>query len=428
MNKEQMLDLLRKNVIPALGCTEPVTIALAAADAAKAAGGEVKNVEMSLSRNMYKNGMSVGIAGFDKVGLEYAAALGALIADTSAQLEIMDMITPEIAAKASALAENGSIKITVDEDARGIYAKAIVRTTEGEGLSIIKNGHVNIILTQKNGETIFSAEEKTVSSAPSPLESLLKMSFKDIRTLACSASEDELAFLMDGVVMNQRLADYIVNGEGPGIGLGAALKKDLPDMMGSGLIPRVLLRVASATEARLDGCPYSTMSSAGSGSKGIATILPTAMTAQELGKSHLETLHALAFAHLINEYINASVGKLSAVCACAMASATASAAAITHLMGGTDEQIGFAVRNMTGTISGMVCDGGKVGCALKLSNAVAAAFTSAILAMNQVGLRPTDGICGSTPEACIANMGRLSSRGMGDTDREILAIMLEKNC
>lgn len=196
---------------------------------------------------------------------------------------------------------------------------------------------------------------------------------------------------------------------------------------GNGLIERVVTKVAAAAEARLEGCPYATMSSAGSGSKGIAVILLVVETAKEIGASQSSLLHALAFGHLLNEYINSKIGKLTPVCTCAIASCTAAFAVVTWLMGGTDEQIGFAIRNMTGNITGMLCDGGKVGCALKLATASHAAMLSALLAVSGVGLRPTDGICAVSPEDCIAHIARIGADGMRHMDKVILSIMKNKN-
>jgi L-cysteine desulfidase len=168
------------------------------------------------------------------------------------------------------------------------------------------------------------------------------------------------------------------------------------------------------------------MSSSGAGTKGLVVILPVSETAKAVGASKLKTVRALAFAHLVNRYINAYVGKLSPMCSCVMCSSTAASAGITYLLGGNDEQIGHAIRNMTGTVTGMICDGGKVGCAMKVSTGSAAALMSAIHAVNGVALRVSDGICAETPEACIQHMARVGNPGIAGTDAEILKIMLEK--
>ena len=455
MDKEGMLQLLRNDVVPALGCTEPVCVALAAADAARAAGGEPVGARVVASGNIVKNGFSVGIPGFDRVGLEYAAALGALIARPELGLEIFQGITDEIRARAIELVEAGHVTVEVYARRRGVYVNVAVRTTESAGSCVIEGTHTNITLSASDGsatehavargawaengrETLVADEAASQEPAAQPaaassqptiqelFDQLVACSVAQIRALAASATADELAFLADGVAMNEALAAYGMR-ENPGIGISTTLDAALGEgIMGSGVMERVMVAVASAIEARLEGCPYPTMSSAGSGSKGIATILPVVQTARAVGASEERTLQALAFAHLLNEYVNLHVGKLSAVCACSMGSATAASAAITWLLGGDDEQIGLAIRNMSGTITGMICDGGKTGCACKLSCAISGAFTCALLARNGVGLRPSDGICADTPEGCIRNMGRVSQQGMVATDTTILDIMLEK--
>ena len=226
--------------------------------------------------------------------------------------------------------------------------------------------------------------------------------------------------------MNQQLANFGIEYEA-GIGIAGVLHLNSGgSFIGDSILEKIMIQVAAATEARLDGCPYAAMSSAGSGSKGIAVILPVAQVAEAVNADRKKMLQVIAFAHLLNEYINGYIGKLSAVCTCAVASATAASAAITWLLGGYDEQIGYVIRNMTGNITGMICDGGKVGCALKLSTASGAAFMSALLAINGVGLRITDGICAETPEACIKNIARVGNPGMLQTDKVIMHIMLSK--
>lgn len=425
LTKEEMLAMLHKNVVPAFGCTEPVCVALAAADAARAVGGKVRRVRTVVSGNIYKNGMAVGIPNFDKIGIPYAAALGAYLANPERGLELLKAITPEVAEAAKALAESGAAPVEILKDKQGLYVECHVETDAGEGESVITVSHANIISTKVNGRVVFEKEAGTKAADPL-LEKLRTMKISEIRALVDTASEEELAFLADGIVMNEDAAKYSMSFEGVGVGISRVMKKEGEGLLGGALLGRIMQRVASATEGRLDGCPYAVMSSAGSGSKGIAVIIPVAEAAKELGASRLMTLKAIAFAHLLNEYINSYVGKLSAICACSMAASPAAAAAITWLMGGGDEEIGWAIRNMAGNITGIICDGGKVGCALKLATAAAGGLMSAMLATNGAVIRTSDGIAAESPEDCIKNMGRVSNPGMVETDKEILNIMLEK--
>lgn len=426
LTKEQMLAMLRADVVPALGCTEPVCVALAAADASKVIGGTVSKINVKVNANIYKNGMSAGIPNFHTVGLHYAAAIGAVLKNPERQLELLQDVTEDTVAMVNRLVEDSAVSVTIDETQTGLYVNCEVSTENGTGLTIIKGAHTNIVLTKVNEDVIFEKEMMSASGDDSVVEALKNMTIAEIRALVDSASEEELAFMMDGVAMNEALSDYSLTHE---IGIGAAktFRENIgTKLIGDDLMSRIMMRVMSAAENRLDGCPYPTMSSAGAGTKGLVVILPISETAKVLGVSKEKTVKALAFGHLLNRYINAYVGKLAAVCSCCMASSTAACAAMTWLLGGNDEQIGFAIRNMTGTITGMICDGGKVGCAFKVSASSAAALTNAIMAVNQVALRVTDGICADTAEQCIKNIGQIANPGMVQTDKEILDIMLKK--
>lgn len=427
LTKEEMLEMLHKNVVPAFGCTEPVAVALAAADAAKAAGGVPRKIHVRVSGNIYKNGMAVGIPNFDQIGIPYAAALGAFLANPERQLELLKEITPEISDKAKALVAEDVVSVDINKGQQGVYVDCTVVTDSGEAETVISVSHANIIERKLNGETVFQKEAGTKAQDPL-LEKLREMKISEIRALVDTASEEELAFLEDGIVMNEDAAKYSMSFDGIGVGIAATMKsEEKSGLLGDALLGRIMRRLAGATEGRLDGCPYAVMSSAGSGSKGLAVIIPVAEAAKEFGASRVKTLKAIAFAHLLNEYINSYVGKLSAICACSMAASPAAAAAITWLMGGGDREIGWAIRNMAGDITGIICDGGKVGCALKLATAAAGGLMSAMLAVNGAAIRVSDGIAAETPEDCIKNMGRVSNPGMVETDKEILNIMLEKS-
>ena len=424
--KDQMLNMLKADVVPALGCTEPVCVALAAADAAKAVGGKVISVSVKVNANIYKNGMSAGIPNFHTVGLQYAAAIGAVLQNPERKLELLKDMTEDATKEVDALVEASKVSVSIDETQTGLYVSCEVTTEQGVGHTIIRGAHTNIVLTEVDGKVLFEKEMQSASGDDTVIDMLKEMTIAEIRQLVDSATEEELAFMMDGVAMNETLSDYSLEHE---IGIGAA--KVFRDNMGTALIAddlmsRIMMRVMSAAENRLDGCPFPTMSSAGAGTKGLVVILPISETAKTIGATKEQTVKALAFGHLLNRYINAYVGKLAAVCSCCMASSTAACAAMAWLLGANDEQIGFAIRNMTGTITGMICDGGKVGCAFKVSASSAAALTNAVMAVNQVALRVTDGICAATPEQCIKNIGQIANPGMIQTDKEILDIMLKK--
>ena len=424
MTKEQMLELLKKDVVPALGCTEPVCVALCAATAGTVLGGTLDSVSIEVNPGIYKNAMSAGIPGCTKVGIPWAAAIGAFLRNPAKGLQLLEDITPEILFRAENLICAGKVSVTVKNDEKSIYVKCILRSETDEAICITRNAHTNIVYLSKNGATLQNNTVQSSTSSDDPLVDALKeMTIAEIRQLVCSASEDELAFLMDGIAMNEALASYSECNP-IGIGLAASLRsQDTTPLLGNDLIAKITLAVTSAAESRLDGCKLPTMSSSGAGTKGLVVILPISETAKAIGASRLDTVRAVAFGHLINRYINAYVGKLSPMCSCVMCSSTAAAAGIAMLLGGNDTQIGYAIRNMSGTVTGMICDGGKVGCAMKVATGSFAALTSALHAVKDAALRISDGICAETPEQCIRNMASVGINGMKDTDQEILRIM-----
>ena len=426
MTKEQMLTLLKKDVVPALGCTEPVCVALCAATAGTVLTGRLDSISIEVNPGIYKNAMSAGIPGCTMVGIPWAGAIGSSLKNPHKQLQLLEDITPEILASAEQLITQHKVLVTVKNDEKSLYVRCVLKSEAEEIICITRNAHTNIVHLSKNGVVLQETTQSSVSTSDDPLVDALKeMTIADIRKLVFSASEDELAFMMDGIAMNEELAAYSEN-HPIGIGLAGSLRSQIGVSLLSGdLISKITLAVTSAAESRLDGCPLPTMSSSGAGTKGLVVILPISETAKAIGASRLETVRAVAFGHLVNRYINAYVGKLSPMCSCVMCSSTAAAAGITLLLGGNDTQIGYAIRNMSGTVTGMICDGGKVGCAMKVATGSFAALTSALHAVRDVALRISDGSCAETPEQCIRNMAAIGIHGMKDTDGEILRVMMD---
>ena len=427
MNKNQLIELLKKDVVPALGCTEPVCVALCAAYASREVAGEIHGIQVWTNAGIYKNGMSAGIPNCQEVGLNYAAAIGACLGNPEKGLELLGDLQPQILQRVYGLIQQQRVRVQLDPEEKALYVKCTMVTDKGTATAVIRDAHTNLVYLERDGQVLFEkGSRQSTAAGDDVIEQLKQMTFSQIRSLVDEMEEKEISFLQDGIEMNEALAAYSESIP-TGVGIAASLRGKIgTQLLADDLMSRILLKVSSAAESRLDGCPIPTMSSSGAGTKGLVVILPVSEAAKALGASREKTLRALAFAHLLNRYINAWIGKLSAMCSCVMASSTAASAAIAYLMGGTDEQIGHAVRNMSGTVTGMICDGGKVGCALKVSTGSSAAVLCAVTAVSGAVLRTTDGICAQTPEQCIRNMARIGNRGMAQTDGEILSIMMEK--
>ena len=429
LSKYEIIEMLKKDVVPALGCTEPVCVAFCAANAGKYMEESIESIEVEVNAGIYKNGMSAGIPNCSEVGLDRAAALGGLLKNPEKSLELLEDVDAGILEKMSHMIRERKVSVRLAESEKNLYVKCTVYGVDSTVSCTIRDAHTKIVEIRKNEEIIWKLEEMNRHVADDYRVACLKeMKISAIRMLVDTISEEELLFLLDGVKMNETLSAYSET-QRMGVGIADAIRSEATAERGAlsnDLLSRIIQKVSSAAESRLDGCPLPAMSSSGAGTKGLVVILPVHEAAVTFGVSQEREVHALAFAHLINRYINAHIGKLSPMCSCVMSSSTAASAAITYLLGGSDEQIGHAIRNMAGTVTGMICDGGKVGCALKVATGSSAALLSAITAIHSAPLRVTDGICAETPEQCIKNMARIGKDGMKETDRVILQIMKEK--
>ena len=404
LNKLECIQLLKQDVIPALGCTEPVCVALCLAHASKVLDEEILSIDCEVNIGIFKNGMSAGIPNFEDVGLKYAATLGAFLKNPEKGLKLFEDIDDEIKNKVYKFKDT---QIHVDSSQTGLFVKGTIHTQNQTSTCIIKDEHTNVIYLSKNNEILIN-NENTLNTQSSLIQSLKQMKISDIVDLVNELDVDDIEFLYDGVKMNLELADY-------------AKDHNLP--LSSSFSSNLISILTSAIEARLSGCPLSTMSSSGAGTKGIALILPIHIVAEEEHIAKEKELKALALGHLLNRYINSYISKLSPMCTCVMASSTACSAALVYMFGGNKDQIGYTIKNMTGTVTGMICDGGKVGCSLKVSTGTVAALICAKAALNNAPVKDSDGIVASSPEKCIQNMAYLSKHGMKDVDTTIVEIM-----
>lgn len=421
-----LLEILREGVRPALGCTEPVALGLAVAEAYKNVKGELLSIDIELSPNIYKNGMGVGIPGTTEKGLVFAAALAVVCGDSSLGLEVFRNVNDLHVMKAGDIVNKGNIKVRVEANKGKFYIKAEVLTDKGKGICVIEDKHTNIVLVQANDKILFKKEKPEGKVSKGLADSLVDLTIKNIIEFVEKVSFKDIEFLLEGVKVNMAIAQKGLN-EKSGSGLGAAMNLlMLEGEMQKDVINQARTLTSAACDARMAGVNMPVMSSAGSGNNGITAIIPPAVVCEHMGCDDEKLARTLAFSHLTTSYIKAFTGVLSPICSCAIAAGIGASAAITWLMGGTEEQIEGAIKNMIGSISGMICDGAKGGCAFKLSAAASEAIIQAKLAMANVFISDFDGIVGPTADLTIRNLGKFCTEGMKDTDKEIIEIMIQQ--
>lgn len=427
-------DILKREVTPALGCTDPVAIALAAAATARLLQPKtIDTISVCVDPNIFKNGYSVPIPGTAGLsGLELSAALGAFGGDSNRGLEVLETLTPETLAKALNFVRKGRVAIHLLHGHRGIHIQTHIQAEEHEAACLIENTHDNIVSLTLDGTEV--AERPLVSGSRlekrpdrSGFESwIVTLTLDEMLEMINIFDESDLEFIKKGVVLNHRLAECGLTGE-YGMGIGRTLQK----LVDRGLIKldmvlaaRIL--TAAAADARMAGAGIPAMASAGSGNHGLTAVLPIRAVQNHIGCSNDTLYRAIGFSHILTSYVKSHTGRLAPLCGCSIAAGAGAAAGITWLMGGEKEQIAAAVKNLIGDLAGMICDGAKPGCALKLSTAAGNAVQAALLALEGVTLTNTDGILSETLEQTIRNLGVLSTRGMSEADATILEIMLNK--
>ena len=429
MNQALLIDLLKKEILPTMGCTEPGAVALAAAYAREALKeGTVKKIKVTVNANVYKNGVAVGIPGTGETGFFIAAALGVIKGHPERQLAVLADVLPRELEKAREMVAQNIIEVQVDEEKESLWIQVRLETDRGWSQAVIAEKHTQVISIQRNGEELFSQGSLQEGEG---LDHRQVLKGDDLRIVhlveAVEAMPlEQLEFLFAGVEMNLLAAKAGIE-KRLGMGIGAVYDEMVDNgLMSKDLVNYAKILTAAAADARMSGESVAVMSSAGSGNHGITVILPVYAVADKLGAPREKLLRAVALSHLITVYIKIYTGSLSALCGCAVAAATGATAAITWLMGGQITQMEAAMKNLIANLTGMICDGGKVGCALKLSTAAATAVESSLLAQKNIVVPDTNGIIADGIEQTIRNLGKISNPGMIVTDKVILDVMLEK--
>ena len=426
MTNQLLLDLLRSEVVPAIGCTEPIAVALCVARAKERLGCEPDAITVYLSKNVYKNALAVGIPNTGMTGLPIAIALGATVGKSEYMLEVLRDATPEAVAYAKEYMLRVPAQIHINYDAPSIlYIHAEVRKGDKTAQATIMDGHTNFVeCNEAKGERREVKGERLEAKGE-------VLSLRRVYDFAMEVDIHEITFLKDGAEMNTAAAETSFADQ-YGHGLGRLLRAntltatpEMEKLFGNTLFTKIISYTCGACDARMSGAMVQVMSNSGSGNQGISCSIPVYLYAKENNCSEEQTLRALALSNLTVIYIKQSLGRLSALCGCVVA-ATGSAAGITYLMGGNYEEITYAIKNMIANISGMICDGAKPGCALKVTSGVATAIFSAYLAMQHSFADSTEGIVEDDIDRTIRNLTRIGHDGMKVTDDLILDIMTHK--
>lgn len=424
--REQIIALINREVVPAIGCTEPIAVALCAAKASETLGACPEKIEVLLSANILKNAMGVGIPGTDMIGLPIAIALGVLIGKSAYQLEVLKDSNEEAVEQGKKLIDAQAIDIKLKQNIKEkLYIEVHCRKGNDESTAIISGGHTHFVYVEKNREVLL--DERVTTTAETE-EQELTLNLKKVYEFATTTPIDEIRFILEAKRLNMNAAELSFKGNF-GHHLGKTLKdsKSKRDIMGNNTLTHILSYTSAACDARMAGAMIPVMSNSGSGNQGIAATLPVVVYAENHLKSEEELIRALTLSHLTAIYIKQSLGRLSALCGCVVA-ATGSSCGITLLMGGTYQQVSYAVQNMIANLTGMICDGAKPSCALKLTSGVSTAVLSAIMAMENNCVSSVEGIIEDDVDKSIRNLTKIGSIGMNETDKLVLDIMTHKNC
>ena len=434
----EIIELIRKEVKPALGCTEPIAVALATAKAMEIAEEKCMiedpswrytsdyGLNVEVSGNILKNGMGVGIPGTGMVGLHIAAALGAVCGKSSYGLEVLHDLDEKSIGHAKELVEAKAVNIGLAETDHKLYVKVSAVVGEHCAAVVIQDNHDSIVETSFDG-CVLSSSQASDEAEGTDIKTTIdyRLSVREILEFASTVDYKDIEFILESRTLNMALAEEGMKGC-YGLRVGYAISLDANrEVFGEDFLSYAMSLTAAASDARMAGCTLAAMSNSGSGNQGITVTMPVIAYSLRYGTSDEQLARALVLSHLVAIHIKGYLGKLSALCGCVIAS-TGSACGLVYLRGGDYNQICAAIKNMIGNITGMVCDGAKVGCAMKVASGVSSALQSAVLAREGICISSHDGIIEEDIEKTIRNLGRIGSVGMQNTDNMILDIMVCK--
>ncbi len=418
------IQLLKKEIVPAEGCTEPVAVAYAVSLAAEQLAGGPADVRLQLSANIIKNALGVGIPGTGMVGIEIAAALGAVVRNSAKKLEVLQGFSPEQLAEAKALVDAHVVRVEQKTTPETLYIEATLTDGADTSRVVVCRDHTNVVRVEKNGEVLL---DKPISVATGDAGAGTGLTVDGIFEFATTVPFEDVAFILDCVPLNTRVSEEGLRGcYGLEVGRRMSAGSNARGVLLNNLSLRLISATAAASDARMGGCPLSVMTCAGSGNQGLASSLPVIELARALGSSDEDLARALAISDLVVIHIKEYMGRLSPLCGSGIAGGTGACCGMTYLQGGNLPEIKCAINNMLATLQGMICDGAKATCALKIAAGTNAAITSSTLALADIQPSSLEGIVFADAEDTISNTGKLVREGFATTDEAILSIMLAK--
>jgi len=421
-----MIDCLKNEVKPATGCTEPISLAFAAAVAAEKLGQPVEKIEARVSANMMKNGMAVIVPGTETPGLYIAAAVGALGGDPKGGLQVLKKLSADVVRKGKKMVADNLVSVDIADVPNVLYSEAKVYGGGHSARVCIADDHTNIVRIEKDDLVVFEAPQKA-EDAISPEQGFLNsLTLKDIYQFATEVPLEQILFMEEAATLNQELS-HVGLTEKYGHCIGYTMKSEvLTGFLSNALQDTIIMRTAGASDARMGGAPLPAMTNSGSGNQGITATMPVVVTAEKVNASKEQLIRALTMSHMTAIYIHSFLPKLSALCACGTA-AMGAATGMVWLLGGKFKDVQDTVSNMTGDHIGMVCDGAGNSCTLKVATACDAACRAVMLSLHNIRVTGSEGLVSNSPDESIRNIGELAKKGMEQTDKEILQIMLNKN-
>lgn len=427
--RREIIALMNREIIPAIGCTEPIAVALCVAKATETLGCRPERIEARLSANVLKNAMGVGIPGTGMTGLPIAMALGALVGKSEYGLEVLKDANEASVKEGCRLIDEKRIAVDLKADIEEkLYIEIEVSAANDKAVAIIAGGHTRFVSIKRNDEELFAADAATATAeggAPAEVKDP-ELTLRQVWDFATTAPLDELEFILEAKRLNMNAAYESLKGE-YGHSIGKLMRSESErNIMGDTLHCQIVGMTTAACDARMAGAMIPVMSNSGSGNQGLTSTVPVVVYGEQTGASHEQMVRALILSHLTVIYIKQSLGRLSALCGCVVA-ATGSSCGITYLMGGGYSEVCNAVKNMIGAITGMICDGAKPSCALKCASGVSTAVVSALMAMTGRCVKSVEGIIDDDVDRSIRNLTDIGRDAMTHTDAMILNIMTSKS-